>query len=639
MSPSGSTPPRGRRIASAGAAALGTTVVFAPGADAATFEVTSTADSGAGTLRQAIIDANGASGADEITFASGVTGQITLATGQLAISDSVTITGPGAGQLAVDGGGASRVFEVYSNPTNIAVTIEGLTISGGAASHGAGVRNTDEDLTLDGVTIRDNAATSDGGGLWADGFNMDLTIRDSEITGNTAGADGGGVYIEDTGGPLRIERTTISGNAAGQEGGGIYFYDPDTSMTLDQLAITGNTAATKGGGIYLYDTDATGTLGLTNSTISGNTAATGGGIYLYGPDNPVLIENTTVSGNTATGAGAGGIEVQAASTGMTFRHTTIAGNQTAGTVGGLRVAGGTFAVDNTVVADNGGTQDVDGPMALDNSLIETVGTATPTGDAPLTGDPLLGALADNGGPTQTQLPQPSSPLVDAGADLAIAADQRGRTRPSGAGPDIGAVEVQMPAVTAIAPANGTAGTVVTVTGTRFTGASAVAFGATAATSFTVVDDTTITATVPAGTGAVDVRVTNDAIQSPIVPAGTFTYNVAPTPTATPNPTPGATPAPTPAATPAPTPKPPVKLTCASRRIFTLTLPAYTKSARVKLGSKVLKGKRKGGRLVYTVDLRRRLPGTYSVRIEIRSKGGRKITQTRRFRTCRPPKAT
>src|SRR5438067_13661342 len=81
-------------------------------AGAATFTVGNTSDSGAGSLRQAILDANGAAGADTILFGSGVTGTITLTSGQLSITGDLTITGPGANRLTVSGNNASRVFQI-----------------------------------------------------------------------------------------------------------------------------------------------------------------------------------------------------------------------------------------------------------------------------------------------------------------------------------------------------------------------------------------------------------------------------------------------------------------------------------------------------------------------------------------------
>ena len=98
---------------SAGLAA-GATVLFAPAADAATLTVTNLNDSGAGSLRQAVIDAN-TPGPDQIVFQSGLTGAINLTSGDLNIQDGeLTIQGPGAAQITVDGDGSDRIFDLYS---------------------------------------------------------------------------------------------------------------------------------------------------------------------------------------------------------------------------------------------------------------------------------------------------------------------------------------------------------------------------------------------------------------------------------------------------------------------------------------------------------------------------------------------
>src|SRR5690349_21903848 len=76
-------------------------------ASAATFTVVNTNDSGTGSLRQAIIEANGAAGPDDIVFAPTLQGTIVLTSGQLMVTDSLTIAGPGAGKISVSGNGAS----------------------------------------------------------------------------------------------------------------------------------------------------------------------------------------------------------------------------------------------------------------------------------------------------------------------------------------------------------------------------------------------------------------------------------------------------------------------------------------------------------------------------------------------------
>ena len=99
----------------------------------AIFTVTDTGDSGTGTLRQAIIDANNASGPDEIHCS--VTGTITLSTGQLVIDDDVTIVGPGSGNLSVSGGFASRIFFADDDSNSaIHISISGMSLTQGTGN-------------------------------------------------------------------------------------------------------------------------------------------------------------------------------------------------------------------------------------------------------------------------------------------------------------------------------------------------------------------------------------------------------------------------------------------------------------------------------------------------------------------------
>jgi hypothetical protein len=428
--------------------------------DAATIPVTNLNDAGAGSLRQAIVDANGAAGTDTIIFQEGLTGTITLTMGQLAITDSVDIEDPGA-VITVSGNNASRVFYIYSTAAEIDVSISGLTITAGSATIGAGIANLNENLTLDGVTITNNTATADGGGLWASGNSelsslvMDLTIRTSMISGNTAGLSGGGISIGDTGGLLLIQNTVISGNTATNgAGGGVFFYAPDNNTTIEDSTISGNTSQTGGGGIFLYFADV-GTHTIRQTTISGNTTGSGGGGAFFDSAfaNPVVLENSTISGNTVTACDGGGVFF-GYTTASSVRHTTVASNSATGTGGGMVANIGAVTVDHTIVADNtvGGVGDdlgtplsPSGSFAVSFSLIEAPGTADITdngGNAPNV-DPQLGALANNGGPTLTHLPANASPAVNAGNAAFVpppSTDQRGLTRIVGTAIDIGAVE-------------------------------------------------------------------------------------------------------------------------------------------------------------------------------------------------------
>jgi hypothetical protein len=157
---------KARRILISGGAAATAAAGSMSGAStaqAATFTVDNVNDSGPGSLRQAIDDANAAPGADEITFSANVSGTIVLTTGQLPIIDSVVITGPGADAVTISGNDASRVFYLYNGNAVIDVTISGLTVRDGAANDGAGLINFDEHLRLEDMAFTDNHAGRKGG--------------------------------------------------------------------------------------------------------------------------------------------------------------------------------------------------------------------------------------------------------------------------------------------------------------------------------------------------------------------------------------------------------------------------------------------------------------------------------------------
>jgi hypothetical protein len=172
--------------------------------------VTNTNDSGPGSLRQALVDANGG---DTITFA--VTGTIGLTSAELVIDKPITVSGPGADVLAVSriSNAQFRIFHVTQS--SLTVNIEGLTISGADAhfDYGGGILNDQATLILTNCSVVDNIAYSGGGGIYSnDGGSV--TIVNSIISGNHAAGGkypyGGGV----AGGSLTIINSTISGNSA-----------------------------------------------------------------------------------------------------------------------------------------------------------------------------------------------------------------------------------------------------------------------------------------------------------------------------------------------------------------------------------------------------------------------------------------
>ncbi|HKL49919.1 MAG TPA: DUF4347 domain-containing protein, partial [Wenzhouxiangellaceae bacterium] len=272
----------------------------------ATFTVANTDDAGAGSLRQAIIDANNAPGPD-VVDATGISGTITLATGQIDITDEVEINGPGQASLTVSGNDASRIFGIYADTaiSDVTLTAGSTPGDGGAVNSASG-----STLTITGVTISDSYAGNDGGGIAQE--EGELIIRNSTITGNTADSGGGiRLYSDYSTTRLEITNTTISNNTAQFDGGGIYIQVEDYGGTFEisDSTISGNTAGDQGGGITLYADSvyagavSAGDLTISNSTISNNTAATGGGVFVYGEEDvgDILISGSTIRDNVAQG--------------------------------------------------------------------------------------------------------------------------------------------------------------------------------------------------------------------------------------------------------------------------------------------------------------------------------------------------
>ncbi len=404
----GRTAAAGGAVLSLGAALVGP---VSP-ADAADFPVTTTADSGPGSLRQAIEDANAAAGADTISFAPGL-GTITL-TSEIAITDPLVINGP----ATVTGGGATRIFYIDAAES---VTISGLTLTDGSADEGGAIESDGTQLTLDGTTISGSEATDgNGGGLHVNGTDL-IQIIDSTISGNTATENGGGAYFHTDDEQLIISGSTFSGNDAGGYGGGfasVHIYD----ISIDTTTISGNSADETGGGAHLHQHSTP--VSITSSTISGNDSGEGGGgVFIYDAGY-VDLAHTTIAGNTAEYGGGAWIEDNNT---VTVSHALIADN-TAPDQADLGGASNTIDVANSLVE-----------AAPEPALI-TDGGGNVFGE-----DPLLAPLASNGGPNQTHALGAGSPALD-GGDPGFApppaTDQRGLPRVQGAGIDIGAYETQ-----------------------------------------------------------------------------------------------------------------------------------------------------------------------------------------------------
>ena len=398
--------------------------------------VTDTLDSGPGSLRADILMSNSTAGQNTITFAPGLTGTITLTSGQLEISSNLSITGPGSASLTISGSNQSRVFQIDAGANAF---ISALTITEGRAP----------DAT--------RGPSPDGGGIYNLGT---LALSDDIVTGNTAGAglpavpnfsgggmggNGGGIYSS---GSLTIRMCAIDSNTSGMGGPGANGFEP---------APPGNGG--NGGGIFcaaavILDSSIsgnhTGVGGASVSPFQFGGSGAGGGIVTVGNTNLV---NCTISGNSG-----GGI---VAYDSVHLTQDTISGNQ-GGQPTGLLVQGNSLPLlNNTIIApdavqgplDPAGMNNLIGDGSAMTGLTTANGNRIGTAAVPL--DPQLAALGAYGGPTKTMPPLPGSPAIDAGANaLAIgpdgqplATDQRGRprivdaTRTGTARVDIGAVEV------------------------------------------------------------------------------------------------------------------------------------------------------------------------------------------------------
>jgi CSLREA domain-containing protein len=255
---------------------------------------------------------------------------------------------------------------------------------------------------------------------------------------NTTGIEvdyGGAIFNKGT---LNISNCIFYANQA-KRGSAFYNFSTGT-MTITNSTFLSNMAYypsdyANGGAVYNYD----GTLFIENSTFSGNKADYGGAIYNYGTE--VIIKNSTFSGNSADTSGGGIINYGTA----TITNCTFSGNSA--TDGAGIYNGHTYILNftNTIIANSVTGSDCSN---ISGTIVTNVNNLVEDGScgATYSGDPSLGALADNGGPTQTIGLLFGSTAIDAGNLAACpATDQRGVSRPQGSGCDIGAFEL-IPAV-------------------------------------------------------------------------------------------------------------------------------------------------------------------------------------------------
>jgi hypothetical protein len=444
-------------------------------AHANTITVANANDSGPGSLRQALAQANDG---DTIDFDPSLNGQtIALTSAELAVDKSVIISGPGPQFLTISISGIqfTRIFHVMPGQT---VTIDSLTIGNTSFDDcTGGILNDRATLTITNCVVEQNCA-GNGGGVdndasegtatltvlnssvnfnWLFPYGLGGGIRNnhgvlmivsSEISGNSAtskgepdGSVGGGIYS--IGGTLEVTNSNISGNHVNVGGGGIY-----GSGTITNSTISGNSAspavvgyAGVGGGIWTQ-----GVLTLNNCTVSNNVAEfEGGGVVNFGT---LRVTSCTVSGNMAQGKHTrsplgGGIDNYSDSASLEISNSTITNNLAGGGGGGVYNRGGHGTISYSTLSGNTG---VNGGALLNRATLEIRNSILNSGDfgpnifndggtitshgynlssddgsGYLSGpgdqmntDPLLGPLQDNGGPTFTHELLPGSPAIDAG---------------------------------------------------------------------------------------------------------------------------------------------------------------------------------------------------------------------------------
>ena len=471
--------------------ALGVQVRPAHAQTPTTFTVTDCIDDS--QLRADVGQANTDNDGDIITFTC--SGDIPL-TSFLFITGSMTLDGSQSPQgVTLDGQNSVQVLIVRSGT----VTLNALTIAHGAASFtsGGGIANEGgATLTITNSTISNNSISGSYGGGISNGGT--LTITNSTISNNSqsGNATGGGLVNFGT---ATITNSTFSGNSA-TEGGGLFNFGGGT-LTISTSTFANNSAS-DGGGLANE-----GTLTITNSTVANNSASNGGGLAIFstnaGPSTVTIntstfsgnsanfggggisngatltISNSTFSGNSAPDGGGGGLNTGGAAT---ISNSTFSGNSAA--AGGGIADSGTLTLSNSTVANNsasigGGIEINASPPPTMNSSGSIVADNTVTNPANVGGDcnnqngilndngynldsdrtcfsagtslhgnPQLGPLANNGGPTQTLALQQNSPAIDAGPPAAQCppTDQRGVSRPDDSEPtcDIGADESNYP---------------------------------------------------------------------------------------------------------------------------------------------------------------------------------------------------
>jgi predicted outer membrane repeat protein len=453
------------------------------------------ADQGGGILNKGSLTLSDCVVKNNTTLASGNNDQgggiYNAAT--LTISGTTFSDDSAAGNSSPQGGAIYNSGTLMVNDTtlsgNTALTTFGTGNGGAIYNHGT--------CTVANGTFTDNSVGVNGGAIFSD---KGLSISDSQFSDNTTSgngfAGGGAIYVQGT---LNLLGSYLTGNSS-PTGGGVYVSGGNAVIGTSTLVNnTGSGVFTFAGGVTVADStiskntgggisSVNGAVTIRNSTLSDNAApGTGGGINNQGS---LTITDSTISGNSARNGG--GIYNSAGSGSVTIMGCTIAFNSATGNGGGIDLET-TAQIRNTVIAGNKSAKgpDLFGTFSSQgHNLIQDPSQTNGSISTDLPpGNPMLGTLQNNGGPTSTLALLPGSPAIDAGDNTsAPPTDQRGLPRIVNGTIDIGAFEVQNsgPAVTQLkldAPPSVTAGVPFNVTVSALDANSNVVSGYTGTVSF------------------------------------------------------------------------------------------------------------------------------------------------------------
>jgi predicted outer membrane repeat protein len=408
---------------------------------ASTFTVTNTDPNYvSGSLLDAINKAQNAPGPDKIDFVPGLSGAVFPLGSEMIISDASSLEIDASALPAgvtLDGASSSgRIFSLYGGNLHL----KNLTLINGngegpaSGSNGGAIFNADR-LTLTKCTLSNNHAGLAGGAIYHGFGAQSLTLNQCLFTGNTAGAEGGAIRTvsEMT---LTANQCIFTGNSAYRAGA---LWNGGGPTTLTQCVLDGNTGTTEAGAIRTF-----GTLTLTQCSLSNNAVTNGNGGAIYTTATLTSLSRCTLANNSSVARG-GAIFNEHGTTSL--NHCTVSANAAPTSGAGIDSSsfqGSQTNVANSIIAGNTGSGDVDKGTqdtftSLGRNIIGTgSATAAFTNNDQIGVDPLLSALAANGGLTKTMAFQPTSPALNAAIGSANTEDQRG-VAVLGV-PDIGALE-------------------------------------------------------------------------------------------------------------------------------------------------------------------------------------------------------